>query len=271
MAPLSASPFRLALRPSSSPMRMRLRLTRASHSGPPREKPDTPPVPGPVPISGPAPAPLPLWQRLGPLTRAAEAYSHSQRVRPYLTQFVSALVIYFCADISAQRISGKPYEPGRTVRGVFIGTLAAIPYYRWMLYLSHSFNYSSRWLSVAARIFVNQTLLPPFFNSYFFGMQALLSGETLEAAVERIKNTVPISLINSWKFWPLVNAVSFLFIPVEHRAVFANIISIGWQTYLSFLNRQAETEQHAHPLPSSKLVEIDAKATEMLPAPSAST
>src|SRR6478609_3339822 len=30
---------------------------------------------------------LPLWQRLGPLTRAAEGYARAQRKRPYWTQF----------------------------------------------------------------------------------------------------------------------------------------------------------------------------------------
>ena len=41
---------------------------------------------------------LPFWQRLGPLTRAAQAYGRAQRKRPYTTQLCSSLVIYFCSD-----------------------------------------------------------------------------------------------------------------------------------------------------------------------------
>jgi hypothetical protein len=41
---------------------------------------------------------LNFWQRLGPLTRAAQAYARAQRKRPYVTQVCTSLVIYFCSD-----------------------------------------------------------------------------------------------------------------------------------------------------------------------------
>lgn len=71
-------------------------------------------------------------------------------------------------------------------------------------------------------------------------MQSLLSGDSLPAVWERIKATVPTSIINSCKLWPAVTAFSFTFIPIEYRSVFAGVIAIGWQTYLAFLNRRAE-------------------------------
>ena len=51
----------------------------------------------PIPTPNNVPT-LPFWQRLGPLTRAAEAFARSQRKRPYTTQFCSALVIYLFSD-----------------------------------------------------------------------------------------------------------------------------------------------------------------------------
>lgn len=71
-------------------------------------------------------------------------------------------------------------------------------------------------------------------------MQSLLSGHSLPAVWERIKATVPTSIVNSCKLWPAVTAFSFTFIPIEYRNVFAGVIAIGWQTYLAFLNRRAE-------------------------------
>ena len=84
----------------------------------------------PVPIANTV-ATLPLWQRLGPLTRVAEAYARAQRRRPYVTQLCSALVIYFCADLSAQRMSKKDYDATRTARSLLIGAISSIPSYRW--------------------------------------------------------------------------------------------------------------------------------------------
>lgn len=73
----------------------------------------------------------PIWRRLGPFTVAADAYAASQKKRPYVTQVASALVIYLCADVSAQNISGSDYDPARTARTLLIGAVAAIPQYKW--------------------------------------------------------------------------------------------------------------------------------------------
>jgi hypothetical protein len=97
-------------------------------------------------------------------------------------------------------------------------------------------------LSLATKVVVNQICFAPVFNVYFFGMQALLAGEDI---LQRIRRTVPVSLVNSVKLWPAVTAFSFAFIPMEYRSVFAGFIAVGWQTYLAILNRKAELEQEA--------------------------
>ncbi|KAK3390717.1 hypothetical protein B0H63DRAFT_429364 [Podospora didyma] len=185
---------------------------------------------------------LPFWQRLGPFTRAAQAYGRAQRKRPLTTQLCSSLVIYFCSDISAQYMGKREYDPVRTGRSLIIGAISSMPSYKWFVWLSTSFNYPSRLLSLATKVIVNQLCFTPIFNTYFFGMQALLAGENLGEIWTRIKRTVPTSFLNSCKLWPAVTAFSFTFIPLEYRSLFAGVIAVGWQTYLSFLNRQAEEE-----------------------------
>lgn len=108
------------------------------------------------------------------------------------------------------------------------------------MYLNDHFNFRSKILSIATKVVVNQIAFAPIINTYFFGMQSLLSGDSLPEVWERIKRTVPISLINSMKFWPAVTAFSFTFIDPQYRSVFAGGIAVGWQTYLSYLNRTAE-------------------------------
>lgn len=76
-------------------------------------------------------------------------------------------------------------------------------------------------------------------------MQSLLSGATGPEVVERIKNTVPTSWINSCKVWPVVTAFSFTYIPIQYRSIFGGVIAIGWQTYLSLLNQKAAAEEEA--------------------------
>lgn len=131
-----APPLRSVLRPA--PLRSHPGLRRHQTSG--RDKPPAPaggatsdgtrkseaiPVPNTI-------APLPLWQRLGPLTKAAMAYARVQKRRPWGTQFVSALVIYSLADLSAQSITHDDgFDLERTGRSMVIGGIAAIPSYSW--------------------------------------------------------------------------------------------------------------------------------------------
>ncbi|KAI5462765.1 hypothetical protein BGZ63DRAFT_504487 [Mariannaea sp. PMI_226] len=183
----------------------------------------------------------PKWERLGnPFTRAVQAYGRSQRARPYLTQIWSAIAIYLGADLSAQYLGENDYDPARTARNLIIGGIAAIPYYKYLTWLSKSFNYSSRWLSLGAKIVFNQVAVAPVFGAYYFGSQALLSGNGVSSAIERIKRTLPAIFINAAKFWSPSTAFSVTFVPIEYRAIFAGCVAIVWQTYLSFMNRQAE-------------------------------
>ncbi|KAL0254817.1 Dihydroorotate dehydrogenase (quinone), mitochondrial [Diplodia seriata] len=110
--------------------------------------------------------------------------------------------IWFFGDLSAQMISiseDDSYSPSRALRSVFIGSLTSIPNYRWFMFLGQSFNYSSKLLSLATKIVVNQLVFTPLFNTYFFSMHSLLSGATFEELMERIKIAVPISWVNSCK------------------------------------------------------------------------
>lgn len=208
--------------------------------------------------------PGPSWLWLEPIYEPFRAYGRVQQRKPYMTQFISSLVIYFVGDLVAQSIaepapSETVVEEGeekgwvqewsdnrdwhRTGRSLIIGGLSSIPAYKWFLWLGNNFNYGSKILSLTVKVAVNQALFTPLFNSYFFGMQSLLSGASASEIIERIKNTVPTSWINSCKVWPAVTAFSFTYIPIQYRSIFGGVIAIGWQTYLSLLNQRAAAQE----------------------------
>lgn len=188
------------------------------------------------------------WAFIDPLLIPFRGYGNMQKRRPLLTQFESTLVIYFLGDLSAQTVGSSAYttasyEPVRGLRALIIAATISIPSYKYFLFLGRHFNYSSHLVSLAVKIVVNQTFFTPLFNTYFFGMQSLLSGSSFKEAGQRVVNTVPTSWLNSWKVWPVVTAFNFTFIAPQNRSVFAGVIAIGWQTYLSWLNKQAEAKE----------------------------
>ncbi|EAS32365.1 uncharacterized protein CIMG_03389 [Coccidioides immitis RS] len=211
--------------------------------------------------------------KASPLGKAAGWYSREQYKRPYWTQMWSTLVIYLCADLCAQlvvsggeasetnekeddkgavpssqdardEITGlwSGYDPLRTARHLTVGAVAAIPVYRWFMFLHRNFNYSSKALSILAKVAVSQTVFTPTFNTYFFTMQSLLSGATLEDTWERVKKAVPNSVMNSVKLWPGVTAFLFLYVEPQFRSIVSGVVAVGWQTYLSWLNQKAAKE-----------------------------
>lgn len=111
------------------------------------------------------------------------------------------------------------------------------------VFLSRNFNYSSWTISLATKVSIHQFIFTPIFNTYFFGMQALLMGESGAQAWRRIKATVPASFADAMKIWPIATAFSFTYVPMESRAVFNGIVGLGWQTYLAYMNRKAEERE----------------------------
>lgn len=194
--------------------------------------------------------PGPTWAWIEPLTTPFRAYGAMQKRSPLLTQFESALVIYFFGDLSAQAVGsngfsdeGTRYEPIRGLRALVIASIVCIPSYKWFMFLGNHFNYASHWVSIAVKICVNQMVFTPVFNTYFFGMQSLLSGASWEQTKRRVVDTVPVSFVNSWKVWPAVTAFSFTYIKPQNRPIFAGAIAVVWQTYLSWLNKRAEIQE----------------------------
>lgn len=122
---------RAAIRRSHFPSRQPINVTKRHNATQNKQSPASGngtsiPVPNTV-------ATVPIWQRLGPLSRAFQAYGRSQRNRPYTTQFVSSLVIYFLGDLSAQNINGDEYDPKRTMRALLISMGSSIPSYKWLV------------------------------------------------------------------------------------------------------------------------------------------
>lgn len=187
---------------------------------------------------------------IDPFLRPFRAYGRMQNRSPLTTQFESTLIIYYLGDLCSQTIGTNvyidgDYEPIRGLRMMLIGAFSSIPGYKWFIFLGNHFNYKSRLLSLATKVVVNQTFFTPIFNTYFFGMQTLLSGGSWADAKERVVRTVPVSWLNSWKVWPIVTAINFAFVPWQYRNVFAGVIAIGWQGYLSWLNRREERREGA--------------------------
>jgi protein Mpv17 len=130
-----------------------------------------PPI-GQKPPASATTIPGPSWLWLEPVIEPFRAYGRVQQRKPYVTQLVSSLVIYFVGDLVAQSIAAPEEETvaeeeeergwvqqwsedrdwARTGRALVIGGISSIPSYKWFLWLSMNFNYSSKILSLTTKV-----------------------------------------------------------------------------------------------------------------------
>lgn len=94
----------------------------------------------------------------------------------------------------------------------------------------------NRRVEMLARVACDQLLFAPVMIGVFLGSMATMEGKS---ANERIEKAWWPALQANWMLWPFVQMVNFTFVPLQHRIMFVNIISIGWNSYLSYINTKA--------------------------------
>lgn len=185
--------------------------------------------------------PSPLWYyRIGPVKDFFSWFSRMQRRRPLTVTLATSLTTYLFGDIIAQEIGGERYDGVRTLRMLGVGAVASIPGFKWFMFLGSHFNYASKFWSITVKVLIQQFFFAPLFNTYFFGMQAILTGQPPSVVIHRVAQAVPESVVSSAKFWPAVTAINFTFVPPAFRFMFSGFFAVVWQTYMSFLNRREE-------------------------------
>jgi protein Mpv17 len=73
---------------------------------------------------------------------------------------------------------------------------------------------------------------------------AYMEGTSVKAKLE---STYPTAISKNWMLWPWVQLVNFKLVPLEHRVLLVNVVSLGWNCYLSFLNSQADGNEVSMP------------------------
>lgn len=110
----------------------------------------------------------------------------------------------------------------------------------WFKFLQKNVNLRNANSTILARVALDQGVFAPVFISVFLSSMAVLEGTSPKAKLEA--SYVP-ALTANYMIWPFVQLVNFKFVPLQHRVLFVNLISIGWNCYLSFLNSGASKKR----------------------------
>ncbi|KAF7558772.1 hypothetical protein G7046_g5391 [Stylonectria norvegica] len=167
-------------------------------------------------------------------------YSRKLAARPLLTQSVTTAILFATGDITAQQVVEKRGVKGhdltRTGRMALYGGFVFGPVATtWFGFLARNVNAKNKRVEMLARVACDQLAFAPIMIGVFLSSMATMEGNS---AKEKLDKTWWTALKANWMVWPFVQMVNFTFLPLQHRVLFANIISIGWNSYLSWVNSQ---------------------------------
>lgn len=103
----------------------------------------------------------------------------------------------------------------------------------WFGFLARNVKASNKHVQTLARVACDQLLFAPVMIGVFLGSMATMEGKS---ANERLQKAWWPALSTNWMVWPFVQVINFTYVPLVHRILFANIVSIGWNSYLSWVN-----------------------------------
>ncbi|KAH8105767.1 hypothetical protein DFH11DRAFT_644837 [Phellopilus nigrolimitatus] len=171
------------------------------------------------------------------------AYNALLQRRPLLTQSVTAGVLFGAGDVIAQQgieRQGKNHDFARTARLTFYGGALFGPLMTKWYQALNRLTFASPARAVAARVWLDQALLTPAAVVFFFSSMTFLEGKGVGEAKKRVETAYVPTLLRNWGVFVPAQIVNFALVPTHMRFVFVGVVSLFWNTYLSYANTQTQ-------------------------------
>jgi len=175
-------------------------------------------------------------------------YSNCLTARPIITKSVTTCLVFGLSDYCAQLIENrqKPKEIKsvnqrnlnliRTLTSAAVGLLyfgpAAHYWYDWIFRIFPGTSL----ISTLKKAACGQLLFGPVFNCVFFAASLLQSNKfSFLNWAKKIGQDLPGAFVAGLGFWPIVDVISYKYIPVQWIPLFINFCSFIWTIYLSMV------------------------------------
>ncbi|KAG2414795.1 hypothetical protein HFD88_005983 [Aspergillus terreus] len=176
-------------------------------------------------------------------------YQNCLSRRPVLTQsLTTAFKCLFAvgdglAQQGVEQKGFKHHDLTRTARmalygGAVFGPVAT----KWFQFLQNRINLSSPQRTLLARVATDQLVCAPTMIGVFLSSMSVLEGSDPR---EKLQRTYWEALRTNWTVWPVFQGINLYLVPLQYRVLVVNVLNIGWNCFLSFLNNAED----AHAVP----------------------
>ena len=94
----------------------------------------------------------------------------------------------------------------------------------WYKFLQQKINLKNVNTTIAARVLVDQCVFASTNLFLFLSSMAIMEGTSPQ---EKLESTYTTALAKNWMVWPAVQAINFKLVPLEHRVLVVNVVSLG--------------------------------------------
>ncbi|EEH18599.2 hypothetical protein PABG_07659 [Paracoccidioides brasiliensis Pb03] len=162
--------------------------------------------------------------------------------RPLLTQSVGSAILFGAGDVLAQQLVDRAdtehHDYVRTARMVLYGGAIFGPgASTWYKFMDRHIILSSPKITLAARIAGDQLLFTPTHMFAFLSSMSIMEGKDPR---EKLRTSYWAAYKANLMIWPWVQAVNFTFVPLQHRVLVVNLVSLGWNCILSVINSKKQ-------------------------------
>ncbi|KAL1984287.1 hypothetical protein VTN96DRAFT_9245 [Rasamsonia emersonii] len=165
-------------------------------------------------------------------------YQTKLAARPLLTPSITTAALFGAGDVLAQQLVDRKgfdkHDYARTGRMVMYGGAIFGPAATtWYGILQRNIVLKSTAATIVARVAADQALFTPTHLFCFLSSMSILEGND---PIEKLQKSFWPTYRANLTLWPAVQLANFSIVPLEHRVLVVNLVSLGWNCFLSLVN-----------------------------------
>ncbi|KAL6078497.1 Protein required for ethanol metabolism [Balamuthia mandrillaris] len=139
---------------------------------------------------------------------------------------------------SLDRLKEVDWDTTRLRRMFLWGFVGAGPsMFFWYRFLDRAFPAKTMG-TVLKKVALDQSLFAPCIVLEFFVFNDYMRGLSNEQIKEQLQKNYLSAMKMNYTVWPMFAALSFRFVPPHHRVFYSSFVSMGWNTYLSYVGNK---------------------------------